>query len=617
MHTISHLLGKQYPVQLSDRNEIEAKKIVKEIGDLNHVSVFSEELIKNLYHLSEITTDTLDLRKKIFQRIETLYSEKNTTQYSLLYDLIRRNDKEGERLALQFIESGSVAIHSKNGPDQETPLHLACYLGKIDLVRALILNKADINAIGEISCYARNKQITPLSRCVEGFSTKLLDGFTIVRWQTIAQTKDVFDSIFDLLLTNQANPTLGFAVQSPIFNTCIQYRLDFWATKLIDRVDLEATDSLNRRPLHLAIAASLDELAIDLIKRGVKVDALCDKALFSSLEITPLHIAVSRKSTRLVQALLGAGASPNQKAINSTYLKPPLPWYDLEPLTPFKQAVEDDYQEGIDTIVRYAEQEAIELDDVLLSERHFLSGRYADLTKKGYSSLNLRLKTEVAKRKFAVNGCSPLRCRTTNQALVPTLESIFGQLSTRKSPLPSIEPIFKPLIEIILHESQNNLSFTFFFLNQSDLPGKDGCYNVDTKDEIILTTQTDILPVLIHEITHKVAHMIYKSAGCAPNHQCFQNLIDKDLLELEAKECRGGSLLVKHLLQEVKFYDRPKHAGEYLARVPQAAALLALYNPSYTYTQIKQILSETIPSLFDFFENEFLPDCVAFMKSMP
>lgn len=578
----------------------------------NHLTELTDEALKNYCDFDKINTllqkifelgkgkEDLALIKKTIEDIEQAiylavsYKDSHST---LLYNLI---EKKCFKAAKQLVGIGISTIHSKNDCSHSTPLHKACYLGNFELVEALITHGAEVNVLDGKDSEGN----TPLGKCIEALSFG--DFFNYLK-------VDTYLKIVDLLLAHRADPKIGLINKAPIFNQCIRLGLEEWAWKLINYSDLNASDEvLNACPIHLSIVKGMNKLSLELLKRKVNVNSLCHEGLFSSRKISPLHIAVIKNNQVMVDELMKAGADPNKKAENPLYgLNVTRELSGPEPLTPYMMAVDYDRAECIDSILK--NMAGKELDTNFPGTRQFLAGNFKDITRKGYSSIGLRLKTEAAKRAIKVE-VHPFRCATADNDLVPIIQSVFNRNLAygKKNSLASVEEIYRPLINMLLYSTKKDAEFSLFFLKEDDM--RLGCYNADTGSELILSTdlrdEKTILPVLFHEMTHKSVDLIYPYSHCTlPKTSPFYEALKADLDYLKESNYQNCHGIIKLLLKTVDQYSEMQRAAEYLVRIPQAAILLAIRHPDRSKEEIYEVMKQSIPRLFAFFVTDFLPEC--------
>jgi hypothetical protein len=63
----------------------------------------------------------------------------------------------------------------------------------------------------------------------------------------------------------------------------------------------------------------------------------------------------------------------------------------------------------------------------------------------------------------------------------------------------------------------------------------------------------------------------------------------------------------------IRKYEEFNRPAEYLARIPHVMATLALGYPEYDATRIEEIMEKSIPNLYHFFVNDFIPACKAYL----
>jgi ankyrin repeat protein len=539
--------------------------------------------------------------EKVEERIQD-QEKKGDYPNSLLYDLIFRHHGE---LAKKLIHLGISSIHSKNDYCERTPLHLACYRGEYDLVVSLVDQGVDLNPLECNSSLGREdyNKTTPLGKCLEAQLSR--DTFLLIKYEE-------HKKIFHFLLDRGANPRIGHVFQEPLFNCCIRFGKK-WYERLIPSANLEAEEPVcHKRPIHMAVIRQDMDLVKILIEKKVDVHALCRESFFKARKVSPLHIAAVKQNIPLINTLMDAGASPNQKAENPFYGVIGLPEELTEqpPLTPYMMAVDLNLHGSIDAMCHHPRFP--KLDSQFPGKRDWKAGTLEEMMRKGYSSTPLRLKTEEAKRKATpVREVWPLRIYTVEEKSIPILQEAFS-----KSPdyLDNIKDIWSPLMSVINLESQKNQNFSIFFLDCVDFQGSP-CYNADTGDEIILLTLLEsgreIWPVFLHEATHKIADLIYGNPN-PPDHSPFHQALKEDLLQINEDHCHA---IVQCSFKRVKEdYPELMRPADYLARIPEVAARIAMSNPHWDKEDVDEIMTKSLPHLYPFFKDHFLLACQEYIE---
>lgn len=200
----------------------------------------------------------------------------------------------GELDQVRALIAEGVSLEARDGQER-TALGTAALNGKVEIVRALLAAGADVNALdGERS--------TPLALAASGGHVEAAQALiesgadvdapgpgTCPLWHAISGYRD---PIVQLLLAAGASANAGLAMAISLGNTAV-------VTTLLEKgADPNGSgDAIS--PLSIAIKASRQEIALDLLARGARLSSL------------DLIVAIQEKLPRVVEALLAKGADPS------------------------------------------------------------------------------------------------------------------------------------------------------------------------------------------------------------------------------------------------------------------------------------------------------------------
>lgn len=544
--------------------------------------------------------------------------------------------KKGDAAVALALLAAKADVHAVDNIYKWTPLHFAANCGSLEIVTALVEAKAEFNSkapnIGRKPSASPDCHVTPLAACVDG-----IPDFpqTLINPEKVQQHL----AVISYLLAHDADATNSYSHGAHILNACIQKGANPVIYTLLPHVDLKAVDAFvksqmplyaARSPLFVACMVGSLDLVQALHAAGADLHAYGSEGLFSSRVVTPAHVAAVRGDCALMRLLLELGADPNKEALNPMYGKQGVPGVlsQAEPLSAFQMAIDlfrpdnSDSSEMVGTIVAYSQFPIDQTPPP--SKRTFWSATTVSKAMKyGRLSLDLRIFTEVMKVKGAVKPMTPkeVRCYTEESNKVDSIRQIIAKTSSKEG-LGAASFICWPIMKKMMEQFVVNPKLGIFFLTRDQIQKLNaskessgltaGCYNIDTGDIITLGSDfdsvTDGASSLVHETTHKMAHLIYESFMCAPKYDSvFDNAIEQDLKALQQSAFAGCHPLVAHHMHLITEYYKPEQRpSEFMARFAQMAFVLA-HDYRLSETQIAEVLKRDLPGLYAFYMQDFLP----------
>lgn len=476
--------------------------------------------------------------------------------------------------------------------DQSTVLINCCYNQQVEMVKSLIAHGADLNKMDFLNR-------TALAVCLQNAGQ-----FSV--------SKDE-DEIFNELI--KAGCKVDIAVDllnTPAHVKCAKKMLTSWTWKLLETVqDLNSKDNFGTQIIHQAVINHDKNMVKFLIKKGVELNGYMKNG-FEMRSITACHIAVAANNHEILQMLVEHGADPHLRALTPHFGKYPK-W---EPISAFTLAVDTKKNDCVNVMVKAKKP----------TSKDLVQGFTRSLINKpaGSSHINLQMLAESTVNKITLNktNIEGVNCFAPQTATF--IKTFFENYFTKTySPAANL---YTPVWEMVKTHSKINPQFSMIFSNE-DKGMVCGAYNSETKTEISVyypdLTMIELAGSLVHEMTHKCAHIIYHNKfNLAPfdaEHPQYQQ-IQREIAYLE----KSKSLMIADLLQErylsvEDHYNTKQHPAEYLARMPQVILHL-IYEYNYTTEQVYDCMQVHLPTLFNIYITEFLPACekyIAENKMLP
>ena len=210
-------------------------------------------------------------------------------------------DQEGGVGIIQLLLGRGANVNSQD-KDHLTPLHLACYNGKLEIVRALLSHGASVNAKGILGQ-------TALHLVLDG-NRSSRDAVSVVR----------------LLLENGADVNAQYSYETPLHLACSYGKPAIGRVLLIHGANVNAVNIRRQTPLHMLSFGPYvkDESPSKSPSRlvGILVDSGADANARDNDNETPLHTAFRNNRFDIVECLYpryanmraknNKGETPNQ-----------------------------------------------------------------------------------------------------------------------------------------------------------------------------------------------------------------------------------------------------------------------------------------------------------------
>lgn len=494
--------------------------------------------------------------------------------------------------AIPFFKSSfDVKIAGNN-----TALMKACKKKRVDIAKALIVNGADLNAVNALNQTALGVCLVSIREITSQFLN------------VSAEDKQLFDALVEGGC--DVNSRVDMLNNSATLWCSMMRQLSDWTWKLLPYAEVNRKNNLGWQLIHRAVATKNKQMVSELIQRKAELNGLAKEGVVQTRSITPCHIAVLADAPEILQILIQAGADPYKRAVNPFFPRAD----DAEPLTTFLMAVDLKRQACLEVIVRLCPPRESDYNPGY--ERSSLTIPYERIRDlKGYSSLPLVAEGAVCKTTsscFEIGGVKCYVGDSNKQAFVLWLFENYFTHSPYKEDAFFYQPIWKMISTFAKHNSQ----FSIIFSNEIGQEGTCGSYNADTETEIFIYPKkqnwdaVSLGGTLVHEMTHKCSHLVYRSLRLAPlnSDSPFYTAIKTDLATLPDNK-EKFAFVIQDLFQVVsKHYKEKQHPAEYLARLPQAVFLLT-HEYKLSSSQVTQIMQNCLPNLFAFYRDDFLPAC--------
>jgi len=192
-----------------------------------------------------------------------------------LFSAVKSNDLE---LAIQLIKDGADV----NGIDEtgQSPLHHACYLGYLEIIKLLLDNGANVN-----------KTVPKLA-------------LTPIHGATMNGNRSIVALLVDRGADINARDSEG---ATPIFAACWIGAIDTVKYLISKGARFDVKTNYGTTPFHNACQSNNLELVDFLIKNGSSVNNQAQNGA------TPLHMAVARGEIPIVELLIKNGAKAKYK----------------------------------------------------------------------------------------------------------------------------------------------------------------------------------------------------------------------------------------------------------------------------------------------------------------
>ena len=201
----------------------------------------------------------------------------------------------------------SQDVHSRNGIDDTTPLHLASRNGHIQVAYFLLERGADVLAqdmYGDTPLHMASRRghtdvADLLIECGADASAQNMDGITPLHWASRQGHMDVAHVLVECGTDVSAQGGYG---NTPLHEASVEGHMDIAHMLIECGAEISAPNKYGRTPLHNALLAEHLEVAHMLIERGADVSGQDED------EKTQLHLASERGYVDVAHSLIERGA---------------------------------------------------------------------------------------------------------------------------------------------------------------------------------------------------------------------------------------------------------------------------------------------------------------------
>lgn len=562
----------------------------REVQEATETGFYWDRVAKRVDRLLE-EVDLGELQAKL-ESVEGMIKEYYRTcpdliDHSLFYHMV----KAAPATAYKLVKGMTLSTMDSENGYGERPLHLAAARAYTALVVALIDDQgADVNGLMRPGGMSSPKTLSPAGRCIHE------------AYGSIGGDQQRAKETFEALVARGADLNARGQCLEPLLSECLGNEATASWAEVFFRpgavVDYNQKGQYDRTALHHATHRGDAGLVRQLVRRGADPHAVCYQMDCPIAGFTATHIAVDRRP-EVMAALLEGGADPYRPIDNPDYGKQEAAG-KVEPLSAYAVAVDRGRAAHLDVICALRPPKPEDLQMPVNRSRFDHS-----------TDLRLELQAEAAKRAFRVTIPGDVICSTNQEkfceALRPFIENTFAP---RK--FGGAQRVFEGIWGVILAHVRENPAFGLYCFAPEDLKDSSGEYNANSKNEVVVALSIEefryhFLDILAHELTHKVADLLYPDMLCAPPRGSrFHQALKADLARIQERP-EACHPRIKALFAEVPRYypNEETHPGEYLARISQAAAR----NASLSQEEAERVLEESIPALWAFYKEEFLPAC--------
>ncbi|MBA3238913.1 MAG: ankyrin repeat domain-containing protein [Parachlamydiaceae bacterium] len=476
-------------------------------------------------------------------------------------------------------------LNLKTYDSELTALFIACREKNIGIVKSLIKNEADLNATNRFGD-------TALGECISSAEFP-------------PSTKD--NEIFNALLEAGSNVNQGVDMHdNHAIMACLAKKNLDWAWKLLPASDLNRQNNFKQKIIHRAVAMGARTMVIELAKNKDAISFINSFSIeaFHGIQITPCYLAVQKDYPLILDILLKAGGDPYLRSINPYFRN----WSEAEPLSPFLLAADLKRFECLEVIVKRSPPKP--LDYKMGFDRNVLTvSNFDSKSSTGFFSLPSVAEASVCKIKSAVTAIDTINFFVETNAS-DEIKQIFKKYFTNPE-LGEAANLYLPIWKAVCAYAKSN-EFSIIFSSEKE--NHCGRYNSDTKSEIFIYLKNlhgdEAGGTFIHEMAHKCEDLIYQTSNLVPSdsESPFYHAVETDIKNLPSSTNLFAPILKKIFLTVPTHYPENQHAAEYLVRVPQAILML-IHTYKLNHEQVVECMNESLPNLFAFYQNDFLPNC--------